>query len=155
MSCDVVEHLILALGLVDGQVEGLLDSPDLLHHARPLIQQPQDFHVQDVDALAAFGQCFHAHGFFDGKPLESSRVRASSFAGRSGLAAFCSTTRTTAVPTTTPSATLPTVRTWSAVEIPNPTANGSSVTVRIAFTSGVTASETVERSPVTPVRETR
>ena len=57
-----------------------------------------------IDLPAAIGQLLHAHLFFDSKPLASSRARASSLPGSSGLAAFSSITRTNALPTTTPSA---------------------------------------------------
>src|SRR5918996_3153750 len=56
----------------------------------------------------------------------SSRTRASRRAGRAGSPAFSSISRTSALPTTTPSATPPTAATWAGDEMPKPTATGKS-----------------------------
>ena len=152
---DVREHLVFTARFVDRQRHVLLDAPDLLDDARPFVQQGQQLQIQDIDLLAAFGKPLHAHWFFDGKPLASCLAKASRRPSNSGLAAFSSIVRTIALPTTTPSAIEPTARTCSAVEIPNPTASGSFVTLRIAATSGAAPSDRLARSPVTPVRETR
>src|ERR1700730_8992101 len=106
-----MKNLILALRLVDRQRELLFDASDLLHDPRSFVEQREDFAIHCVDLPAALGQLFHAHRFFDGKPLASSRARASSLCGSSELVVFCSMTRTNALPTTTASAIPPTERT--------------------------------------------
>src|SRR4029077_8688548 len=80
----VMEHLVFALRLIDWQREILLDAPNLFDDARTFVQQRQEFEIDRVDLWAAFGEPWNAHGFFDVKPLASSRAIASSFVSRSG-----------------------------------------------------------------------
>src|ERR1700730_3784070 len=105
-----MKHFVFALRFIDRQREFLFDASDLLHDPRPFVEQRQNFAIHCVDLPAALGQLLHAHRFFDGKPLASSRARASSLCGSWELVAFCSMTRTNALPTTTASATAPTER---------------------------------------------
>jgi hypothetical protein len=104
----VGEHLVLALGLVDGHLHLAFDLPDLLDDAGPLIEQRYDAAIHDVDARAAIAQpgpgFLFGHALATWKPCLSSRTKDSSWISSDWLPAFCSITRMIADPTTTASA---------------------------------------------------
>ena len=70
------------------------------------------------------------------------------------LSLWAAMTFTRALPTTTPSATLPTAWTCAALEMPKPTQTGRGVCLRISATAEERLAASSERSPVTPSRET-
>ncbi len=61
--------------------------------------------------------------------------------------------RMRALPTMAPSATWETSRTWSGVEMPNPTQMGTLVTLRSSATLGARSAGRALRSPVMPETE--
>jgi hypothetical protein len=62
---------------------------------------------------------------------------------------------TMALPTTTPSASLPTTRAWAGVPTPKPTTTGTVLRARTAFTFAPRSAGSEARAPVTPVTETK
>ena len=124
--------------------ERLLDLPDLLHHARALVEQREDAQVELVDAVAGNPRESEVRSsrvmcVFNSKPCFSSRASDSSCSRQAKRSpALRSIRRTKALPTTTASASRPPAGTCSGVEMPKPTASGRSVTSRMDATSGPT-----------------
>src|SRR5262249_12685744 len=119
--------------------------------------QCDDLLIDRIDGDAKLVQpcaCFVLRHACAPKPLLRLRTNSSSRCGSSGPA-FCSITRTIALPTTTASTCAPNSATCSGFETPNPTASGRSVTARMLRINGATDDESESRSPVTPVRDTR
>src|SRR5262249_23766223 len=122
---DVAKDVFLALRLVNWQIDRLLHFPDAFHHFGSPVQSLQQLAVDGVDVVAILRKklerLFASHPSI---PFRSDRANAS-------RSPFSSIVRTNALPTTTPSASCATSRACSGVEIPNPTASGSSVYSRI------------------------
>src|SRR5581483_3011263 len=167
VSGHILKNLVFTLRLVDRQSSCPLNPADLFNNARPFVEQLKQPQVYRIDTLAACGQRFESAlsghrspaaaplGRARSNPCLSSRTKDSSCSSRDVFSRFRSIRLTIALPTTTPSTTLPSSATCSGLEIPNPTASGRFVTARTARTSGITLADNDSRSPVTPVRETR
>src|SRR5262249_39551328 len=126
----VAIHIVFALGFVDGKVHLLLDLSDFLDDPCAPVQRCEQLAIDRIDLIAKLRESrqriFLRHPSI---PLRSDRANAS-------RSPFCSIVRTNALPTATPSASCATSRACSGVEIPNPTASGSMVCLRVWFTNG-------------------
>src|SRR5262249_49039449 len=112
------------------------------------VQQAHELGVDRVDALA---QRLDVR-----LPPRGGRLQLALFSHRTRPArspsGFSSRKRTSALPTTTPSAAAPPSRTWAGVETPKPRITGSPVSRFSRSTRGRASSDRRSRSPVTPVR---
>src|SRR5512144_1512136 len=113
-----LQDLGLALRGVDGQAQLGLEPPDLHRAGRAAVQQSHELRVDQVDAVSPFLDVLH------GAPLSHATWVPRSASGRS------SSSRTSALPTTTPSAADQAAATCSGVEMPKPRTTGSGVSAR-------------------------
>src|SRR5262245_29641323 len=153
LARDALEDPGLALGGVDGQPERALHLADL-HRARgTAVHEAEELRVDHVDALAERVDLpLRARGRGGGGGLlQLALFSHRTWAPRSP-SGLSSRKRTSALPTTTPSATSPAALNCSGVEMPNPIATGSLVCRFSRSTSGRASPESAWRSPVTPVR---
>src|SRR5262245_5935036 len=150
---DALQDPRFALRRVDGQPQGALHLADLHRAGGPAVDQAEQLLVDHVDALSepvylalrALGRVGLRRTF----QLALFSHRTCAPRSPSGLS---SRKRTSALPTTTPSATSPADLNCSGVEIPNPMATGSSVWRFSRSTRGRASSDSACLSPVTPVR---
>src|SRR5262245_14554484 len=116
-----------------------------LHCARDShVQKPHELFVDDVDTAT---KLFDARQDFSHRTYSSTRLLRSSLVRPSAI------TLTRALPTTAASAHLPTSRTCSGLEMPNPSAMGRELQVLILRTISSAPSAITSRAPVTPSRE--
>src|SRR5437762_99463 len=154
LAHDPLQDPGLSLRRVDREAEGALHLADLHRARRAAVEQPHQLLVDHVDA---------APPLVDGT-LTRSRGRLC-LGGRLQIALLSHVTcpatspwgcsswnRTSALPTTTASATEAAAATCSGVEMPNPRATGSRVSALMRDSSGRASSESASLSPVTPVR---
>src|SRR6185295_546702 len=144
----------LPLRRVDGQAERPLHLPDLHRARRPAVEQPHQLLVDRVDAAAPLvdgvGVCRRRRLAVGGR-LQIALLSHLTWPATSP-SGCSSRNRTSALPTTTASATEAAAATCSGVEIPKPRATGSRVSALIRASSGRASPESASRSPVTPVR---
>src|SRR5262245_47668226 len=153
LARDALEDPGLALRGVDGQPERALHLADLHRAGGPAVHEAEELLVDHVDAppqgvdlrLGPRG------GGGGGGLLQLALFSHRTCAPRSP-SGLSSRKRTSALPTTTPSATSPAALNCSGVEMPNPIATGSLVCRFSRSTSGRASPESAWRSPVTPVR---
>src|SRR5262245_17246979 len=153
LARDPLEDPGLALRGVDGEPQRALHLADL-HRARgAAVDEAEELPVDHVDALAeGVDLALRALGRTRlGRALQLALFSHRTWAPRSP-SGLSSRKRTSALPTTTPSATSPAALNCSGLEIPKPMATGSSVCFLSRATSGRASSDSACLSPVTPVR---
>src|SRR5271154_4471243 len=128
---NVFDHGALAVGLVNGQAGMALQPSNFDGRRRTLVKQRCQLAVQFVDFLAPtrnIHNCRLRVRSYEQRAMSDLVNSATVAASRPG---FCSMRRTIALPTTAPSANLPTSANCAGVEIPKPTAIGSLVKRRM------------------------
>src|SRR5262249_54766215 len=137
------EDLLFAIRLIDRHAQVVLQAPDF-HRARDAhVQEAHQLVVDHVDPPA---QLLYRQDF-------SQRPSSSTRRARSGEPPASAMRLTRALPTTAASAHRPTSLTCSGFEIPNPSATGSVLCLRMRATISSAPGSIESRAPVTPSRE--
>src|SRR5437773_2459921 len=153
LAHDPLQDPGLSLRRVDREAEGALHLADLHRARRTAVEQPHQLLVDRVDAAPPLVDGTHTRSrgrLCLGRQLQIALLSHVTCPATSPWG--CSWNRTSALPTTTASATEAAAATCSGVEIPNPRATGSRVSALMRDSSGRASSESASLSPVTPVR---